>query len=327
MKRYLKNFDNCMEKEIPYCVGDCPFNMEILNFIEKARRGAFKAAFKVYRNAVGFPRIANVLCDAPCKKACPRKDCGGAVELSLLEKAAIEFAKDTSATDYNIPLKKERIAIVGAGLSGMAALLRLSTKKYTLEVFEKSGRIGGHLYQTMDPDIFMKDFDEQLAHQEYQIHFNTEIKNLSDLKEGNFDAVYIATGKNGADFGLLDACSASGDPFCMEQNGTGYFAGGELIGDSPLHALAGGLAAGTVIDNYLKTRSLYYPRAGAKTRMCQGLVQIEDTLNAVSPTDGHYTKEEAMEEAARCVECQCRACKDHCDLLEFSSKGPVRVKD
>ncbi|MCI7302636.1 MAG: NAD(P)-binding protein [Clostridiales Family XIII bacterium] len=327
MKRYLKNFEDCMEKEIPYCVGDCPFDMDILNFIEKTRRGAFKAAFKVYRNATGFPRIANALCDEPCKKACPRKDCGGAIELSLLEKAAIEFAKDTSATDYNIPMKKERVAIVGAGLAGMAALLRLSTKKYTLEVFEKSGRIGGHLHNTMDPKIFMKDFDEQLAHQDYDIHFNTEIQDLSDLKDGNFDAVFIATGKNGPDFGLSNARSASGDPFCMEQGGTGYFAGGELIGDSPLHALSGGLAMGTVIDNYLKTGSLYYPRESKRTRMCQGLVQIEGTSEAVAAADGHYTKEEAMEEAARCVECQCRACKDHCDLLEFSSKGPVRVKD
>ena len=83
-------------------------------------------------------------------------------------------------------MKKERVAIVGAGLAGMAALLRLSTKKYTLEVFEKSGRIGGHLHNTMDPKIFMKDFNEQLAHQDYDIHFNTEMQDLSDLKDGNF---------------------------------------------------------------------------------------------------------------------------------------------
>lgn len=337
MNRYLENFEQCLEREIPYCTGECPFDMEILNFIEKASRGSMKAAFKVYRNATGFPRIANALCDAPCKRSCPRGEHGGAVELSLLEKASIELTRDTSATDYNIPPKKERIAIIGAGLSGMAALLRLSTKKYTVEVFEKTDRIGGHLWDTLDPSIFQKDFEEQLAHQEYVLHLNTEILDLSQLE--GFDAVYIATGKNGRDFGLLDASGPFGDTFCMEKNGLGCFAGGELIGESPLYALAGGLAIGTVIDNYLKTGNLYYPKGVKKTRMCSGMVQIKEDIPAVVPSSdqnrsseagscsGSYTKEEAAAEASRCVCCQCRACRDHCDLLEFTDKWPVRVRD
>lgn len=327
MKRYLENFENCLEREIPYCVGECPFHMEILNFIEKASRGSMKAAFKVYRNAVGFPRIANALCDAPCKNACPRETHGGPIQLDLLEKASIDHTADTSATDYNIPMKKERIAIIGAGLSGMAALLRLSTKKYTVEIFEKSGRVGGHLWDELEPDIFQKDFDEQLAHQDFTLHLETEIKDLSDLAEGSFNAVYIATGKGGQDFGLLDKKGPTGDSFCMEKDGTGYFAGGQLIGNSPLHALAGGLSIGTVIDNYLKTGSLYYPKEKKKSRMCSGMVEIKEDTPSVIASGDYYTKEEAKKEASRCIRCQCKACRDHCDLLDFTDKWPVRVRD
>ncbi len=325
MKRYLEPFENCMEKEIPYCVGDCPFNMEILNFIEKAARGSMKAAFKVHRNATGFPRIASALCDAPCQKSCPLGQQGDPLRLDLLEKAALELTADTSATDYNIPPKKEKIAIIGAGLSGMAALLRLSTKKYTVEVFEKSSRTGGHLWNLADPELFQQDFEEQLAHQEYTLHLDTEIKSLSELS--GFDAVYVATGKGGQDFGLLEKTGPTGDEFCMEEQGTGYFAGGELIGDTPLYALAGGLAIGTVIDNYLKTKNLYYPKGHKKTRMCSGLIQVKSPSPAVSPAGGSYTKEEACQEASRCLRCQCSACKDHCDLLEFTGKQPMRVRD
>ncbi|MDO4544794.1 MAG: 4Fe-4S dicluster domain-containing protein [Bacillota bacterium] len=328
MKEYLANFENCLEKEIPYCVGECPFEMEILNFIEKAQCGSFQAAFKVYRNATGFPRIANQLCHAPCKGACPRKDAGGSIEMSLLEKAALAHARDTSPTDYNIPAKKERIAILGAGLAGMAALLRLSTKKYTVEVFEKSDKAGGHLWGVMSPEIFQKDFQEQLAHQDYRIHFNREITDLNELQ--GFHAVLIATGKGGNDFGLLESVGIEGDPYCMEKDGVGYFAVGQLIGDEPVYALAGGLAMGTVIDNYLKTRKLYYPRTHSRSRMCAGMVEIpdSDSAAAIRPADGgSYTKDEAMAEASRCVKCQCSACRDHCDLLEFTGKWPVKVKD
>ena len=52
----------------------------------------------------------------------------------------------------------------------MAALLRLATKKYTVEVFEKTDRVGGRLRKSMDPSIFETDFDEQLSHLEYALH-------------------------------------------------------------------------------------------------------------------------------------------------------------
>ena len=48
-----------------------------------------------------------------------------------------------------------------------------------------------------------------------------------------FQAVYIAAGKDGEDFGLSRQHGPSGDTFCMERDGVGYFAGGELIGDTP----------------------------------------------------------------------------------------------
>ena len=66
MSDYLDNFNNCIEGTIPYCAGVCPFNMEIPNFMEKARRGSAKAAFNVYRNAVGFPRIVSRICPGRC---------------------------------------------------------------------------------------------------------------------------------------------------------------------------------------------------------------------------------------------------------------------
>ena len=130
------------EKEIPYCAGECPFTMDILNFMEKAARGSFKAAFKVFRDAAGFPRIAQKLCTAPCMDVCPRKESGGSIEMNLLEEAALNMAGNTPPVDYNIPPKKGNIAIIGAGPAGMAALLRLSTKKYHVEIFEKTDRTG-----------------------------------------------------------------------------------------------------------------------------------------------------------------------------------------
>lgn len=327
MNEYLENFEHCLQREIPFCTGACPFDMDVLNFMEKASRGSMKAAFGVYRNAVGFPRIARELCDAPCKTFCPRSEHGGAIQMDRLEQACIALTRDTSATDYNLPPKKEKIAIIGAGISGMAALLRLATKKYTVEVFEKTDRVGRRLRKSMDPSIFETDFDEQLSHLEYALHLNHPIHSLDELAGGGFQAVYIATGKDGEDFGVSQQHGPSGDTFCVERDGVGYFAGGELIGDTPLYALAGGLRIGTVIDNYLKTGNLYYPKNSRQSCLKKTMITISDSLPPVEAEASLYTKEEAAAEASRCVRCQCRACRDHCDLLEFTDKWPIRVRD
>lgn len=324
---YLKKFDNCLEGTIPYCVGECPFNMEILNFMEKARRGAAKAAFNVYRNAVGFPRIVNILCPHPCEASCPRKDFGGSIQMSELEKAAIALAENTDATYYNIPAKKEHIAIIGAGAAGMGALLRLSTKKYHVEIFERANILGGYLRQVVDWEIIDKDFDEQLKFQDYTVHLNTEIKSADQLKDMGFDAVLVTTGEDGEDFGLLNAVSNKGDKYCTEFDDAGWFAAGGLMGDKLINSVANGLHMGTVIDNYLKTGNQYYPDSNKKTALCENMVTVDESLAAVRPSGEIYTKEEFAAEASRCVECKCSYCMQHCDLCDFSGKWPLRIKD
>jgi NADPH-dependent glutamate synthase beta subunit-like oxidoreductase len=102
--------------------------LDVIEFIEKMKRGGFKGAFKTYRNAVGFPRIGAALCHEPCKGVCPGKEQGGAIELLMLEKACIDHAGDRSPTDYNLPGKKKKVAVIGAGISGLACALRLCMK-------------------------------------------------------------------------------------------------------------------------------------------------------------------------------------------------------
>ncbi len=305
MTDYLDNFDKCIEGTIPYCGGACPFNMEILNFMEKARRGSAKAAFNVYRNAVGFPRIVSRICPGRCLDVCPCKEHGGSVNLPELEKATLALTKDTAPTDYNIPAKKERIAIIGAGAAGIGALLRLSTKKYHVEVFEKSNVIGGWLREAIEPEIVEADFNEQLQFQDYEIHFNTEISDPSQLKGMGFNAVIAATGDGGADFGLLDAVSDKGDRYCCEIDGAGWFAVGGLIGSELIDSVAAGLYIGTTVDNYIKTGHQYYPNGNFTTALCEGMVTIDEDTPAIEPAGDAYTKEEFAAEASRCVECRC----------------------
>ncbi len=340
----MKNFKNCLQKEIPFCAAACPFHIDIFDFIEKMKRGSHKGAYKTYQNAVGFPVIASHLCHAPCKEVCPRREEDGSVELLMLEQACIAFADDRRPTDYNLPMKRKKIAVIGAAISGLACALRLCMKKYEVEIFEKTDRIGGHLWELMDSELFLEDIKEQFQHEKYTVHFNTIIRSAEDLAEKEFDAVYVATGEAGVDFGLLSSTFQNGNDEssqtdaalglvneasqnCALRGNPGWFAGGGLVGEAPIYALANGLNMGTVIDNFLKTGNMINPMNEQETKTCLNHRNIKHE-NPVVPADGiAYNEEEAKMEANRCIECQCDFCRTYCDLTEFYNKWPLRIRD
>lgn len=93
METYYKQFENCLQEEKPYCSDDCPFHMDVLDFLNKMENKRYNAAYKIFRNAAAFPDIAAELCSEYCHQNCPRKEAGGAVQINLLEKTCVARAK------------------------------------------------------------------------------------------------------------------------------------------------------------------------------------------------------------------------------------------
>ena len=72
MNTYLDGFKDCLQHEISFCAAACPFNLDVNTFISRLQEGRFDAAYKVFRDATGFPFIAvsgsqrfikRILCD------------------------------------------------------------------------------------------------------------------------------------------------------------------------------------------------------------------------------------------------------------------------
>ncbi|MBP6977234.1 MAG: NAD(P)-binding protein [Bacteroidales bacterium] len=311
---------DCLQYEPAFCTAACPFNLDIPDFIGKLQQARFNAAFKVFQNTVGFPGIVRALCPEPCKQVCTLKENGGAISLKLLEAASMNFARSPAPDQYNMRLKDATIAVIGAGISGMACALKLSAKKYRVTVFEKTGRIGGHLYNVLSPEIFLADIDLQFTHENYTLKLNTEI---SDLGEIDFDAVYIATGERGTTFGMT---GAEEGPFAT--NTPGVFMGGSLTGADTMNAISQGLAISSVIEAYLKTSKMAHSSAQINsTKLIYDAIRIIPG-NTILPENGNdYTKEEAKNEAKRCLKCACKACVHFSPLMNYFRKFPRRITE
>ncbi len=309
----------CLQFERAFCSAECPFNLDIPDFIGKLQQGRFNVAYRTYQHVVGFPGIVSELCHEPCKQVCPLKENGGSISLKLLEKAAMKYARTTIPDQYNMPPKDKRIAIIGAGISGLACALRLSTKKYDVTVYEKTGKIGGHLHELSDPEIFLADIKQQFIHESYTLLLDTEV---NDLEELNYDAVYIATGKGGNDFGLFrsnEGAYASSKP--------GVFMGGSLTGADTMQAIAQGLDVSNAVERYLKIGRMNQPETERGTKLTYDAIRIIPN-DAILPEDGcTYSKHEAIAEARRCLKCKCDACNYYSPLLSYFRKFPRRITE
>ncbi|MDX9991921.1 MAG: FAD-dependent oxidoreductase [Anaerolineales bacterium] len=320
MEREIGNIQDCLQNEPAFCTAACPFRLDVRDFIEKIQRGAFNGAYRMYLNAVGFPAIVSALCDQPCQGVCPRRVSDEAISLRRLEAAALSYARNTEPNNYNLPPKNKKVAVIGAGLSGLACALRLASRKYEVTVFERSNRIGGHLWQVLAPEVFLNEFERQFMHETINLRLETEIVRLDDLA---FDAVYVATGAGGPDFGL------ESDPNGAFASTTpGIFLGGSLRGGNSMQALADGLDAIPAIERYLKVGSMNQPWeqvSGTKLTLDPALVARSEPIH---PADGlAYTRDEALLEAKRCLRCSCDACVRFCDLMHYFNKYPKRIAE
>lgn len=309
----------CLQYERAFCSAKCPFNLDVRDFIGKIQQGRFNVAYRTYQNTVGFPGIVSVLCNEPCKQVCPMKDAGGSISIRTLEVSTINYARNTEPDQYNMPAKNNKIAIIGAGISGLACALRLTTRKYNVTVFEKSDRIGGHLNDLPERETFLADIEKQFANEKYSLFLNSDISSLDHL---GYDAIYIATGKEGNDFGLSlseDGSFASIKP--------GVFIGGSINGVDSMNAISQGLSVSGAIERYLKIGKMNQPDKIAGTKLIREAIRIIPG-DAVQPENGNtYTKDEALTESKRCLKCACDACVHYSPLMNYFKKFPKRIAD
>lgn len=309
----------CLQNEQAFCTAVCPFNFDIREFIGMVQQGRFNIAYKTFQNVVGFPAIVTALCPEPCKRVCPLKDAGGSISLKELEKASITYARSNEPSHYNVPEKNKRIAIIGAGISGLACALRLTMRKYQVTVFERSNRIGGHLNDILSPDQFLPDIALQFKHEEYTLCLNTEISIIEEL---DFDAIYIATGKGGNDFGVN---RTEESPFAASQ--PGLFIGGSITGADTMTAISHGLNVSNAIETWLKIGSMNHHFAPVTTKLPYEAIRVIPSDAVFPANEDIYSGEEAVRESQRCLKCCCDACVYYSPLMNYFKKFPRRITE
>ena len=313
---------SCTNGQAASCSFACPFNLDVRSFADKCARGKWLPAYKALRNEVLFPVIVSHLCDAPCLLSCQRSKLGdGAINLPALERATVTHTKERPPNSFVIPPRTETLAIVGAGMTGLSLALVMAQKKYNVTVFDSAEGWGGRLRGLSDWPVYDEDITRQFSVVTVDFKFGSKISSLDELSK--YDAIYITTGSGGDDFGLLPDY----DKIRQTTANSRVFLGGELCGTTLMEGIAQAAALSRLLEAFLQTGSLTQVTHEEMHEPCENYPAIfrAERSEAVPEGADGYSKEQAQQEGARCMQCDCAECMLSCELLDTYKKKPEKI--
>jgi NADPH-dependent glutamate synthase beta subunit-like oxidoreductase len=198
-------------EKTPPCRLTCPSGNHIREFLTTIAQAeaqgrspaeALTHAWEIYTDTSPFPAVCGRVCPAPCETACNRKELDGAVSINKVERAIGDFG-----ISQHLPLRRltderrpERIAVVGAGPSGLSCAYQLARRGYGVTVFEARDKPGGMLLwgipgYRLPEQVLMAEIQKIL---DLGVELKCGVKigstvNLDELRQ-SYDAVYVALG-------------------------------------------------------------------------------------------------------------------------------------
>lgn len=186
-----------MENVVP-CKANCPAHIDIPQYIRAIKEGDFDKATAIIREKVPFPEVLGSVCTHVCESNCKRNELGEPISICKLKRAAA--TQDSGAWKEKVhkePATGKKVAVIGAGPSGLTAAYYLAKKGHSVTVFEKNEKAGGQCrygipsYRLPD-DLLDREIDNILEIG-IELKTNTECQSLEELKK-QYDAILVSIG-------------------------------------------------------------------------------------------------------------------------------------
>ncbi|HEX9024136.1 MAG TPA: FAD-dependent oxidoreductase [Geobacteraceae bacterium] len=319
----------CIQEEPPECTATCPIHVDARLFVKEMAKANVEAAYKVLARTMPYPGILGRICDHPCELRCKRGEVEAPIAIGLLERRCME---NTTARARIQPLARrdKRIAVLGGGFAGLCAAWDLLKKGFRVTVMERGEHLGGPLREypehILPPDVVREEIAllETLG-AEFRFGIELDETAFSVIRE-EFDAIFIdREAVAGCDLSLTrdDNGRIVIDPATGATGVEAVFAGGgtRVSGAfSPVTEALQGRKGALSIERFLQNVQLTTGRENEgpfNTRLFTSVAEIEPAPRIV-PAEGEagYSAEEALAEAARCIQCECMECVKVCLYLE-----------
>lgn len=200
---YRTNRKTVLESGTSPCITQCPAHIPVQGYIKLASQGKYRDALELIKKQNPFPAVCGRICPRTCESACTRGGLDEAVAIDDIKKFIAE--QDLNSDRRFVPEKRHdygnKIAIVGAGPSGLACAYYLAIDGYNVTVFEKQNALGGMLTlgipsYRLEKDVVNAEID---VLRELGVEFKTGVEvgkdiTLDELRNEGYEAFYLAIG-------------------------------------------------------------------------------------------------------------------------------------
>lgn len=200
---------------LPPCNDACPAGENIQGWLYHAESGDYETAWRLLTTDNPLPAVMGRVCYHPCETACNRAKLDVAVGINPVER----FLGDEALRRgwiFPQPLERtgKRVLVVGAGPSGLSAAYHLARFGHQVVIHE-AGPVAGGMMRFGIPkyrlprDVLQAEIDRILA-LGVHLELNTKVSNLlNSIREGSFDAAFLAVGAHIAKRAYIPAGSAA----------------------------------------------------------------------------------------------------------------------
>ncbi len=310
----------CVFEQPPFCNAACPLKLDTKSMLKAAADGNFSKALQLYEKIAPFPLILAAGCDAPCEKKCRLSEVGDGISIREIEMAVSRFGTGKKASGVFKMRKKTTVAVFGSGLFCLMLAGELEKKSYPLTVFCEEGSPESFL--SAETGFLKKEEFEaelkRLQQKDIQFEFNCDLtRTFFEEKRRGFDIV-CASSKCAGMFFPEAVCDESLMIYEKEKLVMG-------AGSGVMTAAFGAKKAALTVDRLaqkLDPRNTRGEEGSVESKLYTDLSSAERKERVAVDAEG-YTKEQAIEEAKRCIQCHCDECFKSCAYIRHYGKNPA----
>ncbi len=193
----------CGDLFLSPCANACPAHVNVPGYLSLVAAGRIRDAYNLIRQENPFPAVCGRICTRPCEAKCRRGTTDEPVAICDVKRFVADWAFRNEAPfteEVVAPRNGKKVAVIGAGASGLTCAWYLARTGYDVDVFEAQGIAGGVLAIGIPEYRLPK---EVLAHEialieraGVRIRLGTEIGRDITFRElrSTCDAVYVTTG-------------------------------------------------------------------------------------------------------------------------------------
>ncbi len=195
----------CLQCRKPGCVSGCPVEVDIPGFISLISEGDMTGAIRHLWTKNALPAVCGRVCpqETQCEAKCIVGKKGDPVAIGNLERFCADYERENGTGELP-PVKSgtgQKVAVIGAGPSGLTVAGDLIVKGHQVTVFEAFHMAGGVLVYGIPEFRLPKTIVAQEINFLERLGVNVECNavvgrtiTLDELFEQGFDAIYLGVG-------------------------------------------------------------------------------------------------------------------------------------